>query len=166
MGGVHGLALIALLAFVSGFWGARVFAVLTGIVVAPPGSGMHFHHLLYGMGMMGLAGWMGIARKLGRFDRVFALTFGLGAGVAGDEVGNVLLGFYPYPSPVSDLFFFAAVSFSLIALLIIKVFEAHRIPYASGRVHLLDGQVHFFPGSSSYIHLSAFSKRTVKQWRD
>ncbi len=126
----HELALIALLGFTTGFWGARSIAVLTNLTVAPPGWGMHVHHVLYGMGVMGLVGWLGIARKSDRFKWVFALIYGLGVGVAGDEVGNILQGFYPYPSPLSDAFFIVAVLSALIVLLIIKVLEAYRFPHA------------------------------------
>src|SRR5437660_11980562 len=83
------LAFLGTLGFMTSFLGARVFAILNPTVVVAQGS-IHFHHFWYGLGMITLAGWLGIAFNRPRLVRTYAIVFVLGAGVIGDEVGDLL----------------------------------------------------------------------------
>ena len=112
----HGLSFLATLAFTAGFFGARGFhnAFPDVVIIA---QGIHFHHFWYGFAMMGVAGWLGIAENDERYNRIYAVVFGLGAGFVGDEVG-LLLTFGDYYSTLTSDFFVAAVAvIILIALL-------------------------------------------------
>ena len=111
----HGLAFYGTLAFVAGFFGARIFATLNSSVVVER-SGIHFHHFWYGIAMVEVAGWLGIAMNDERLDRYFAVIFGLGTGFIGDEVG-LLLTFGDYSFRLALSFFVAAVSFIILATL-------------------------------------------------
>ncbi len=114
----HGLSFIAVLAFVASFFGSRLFATLFPNVVVM-GQGIHFHHFWYGIAMVSVAGWMGIAWQNNRLDRVLALMYGLGAGFIGDEVG-LLLTLGNYESELTYQFFIGAMSFVIIALLLVE----------------------------------------------
>src|SRR5207245_9427766 len=57
----HGLAFYGTLAFVAGFFGARMFATPNPSVVVER-SGVHFHHFGYGIAMVEVAGWLGIVK--------------------------------------------------------------------------------------------------------
>lgn len=113
----HGLSFLATLSFAAGFFGARIFHTVfpdTMVFIGP----IHFHHFWYGLAMMGIAGWLGIAENDVRYNRVYAVAFGLGAGFVGDEVG-LLLTFGDYNSTLtSDFFIAAVVSIILITLLV------------------------------------------------
>jgi len=113
----HGLSFLATLAFTAGFFGARIFhTVFPDIVIVA--QGIHFHHFWYGLAMMGIAGWLGIAENDVRYNRIYAVVFGLGAGFVGDEVG-LFLTFGDYYSTLTfDFFVAAAVVIILIALLL------------------------------------------------
>jgi len=106
------------LAFVAGFFGARVFATLNPSVVVER-SGVHFHHFWYGIAMVEVAGWFGIALNDERLDRYFAILFGLGTGFIGDEVG-LLLTFGDYSFRLALMFFVAAVAFIILATLVTR----------------------------------------------
>jgi hypothetical protein len=98
----HGLAFLGLLAFMASFFGARIFTTIyphTWVVV----GGIHFHHFWYGLGMMGVAGWLGIISTRPTHRRIYALLFGLGGGLIGDEVG-LLLTFGNYQSELTYVF--------------------------------------------------------------
>src|SRR5260370_7992484 len=82
----HGLTFIATLAFVVSFFGSRLFATLFPNTVVMPG-GIHLHHFWYGIALISVAGWMGIAWRNERLYRLYAVLYGLGAGFVGDEVG-------------------------------------------------------------------------------
>lgn len=114
----HGLTFIATLAFVVSFFGSRLFATLFPATVVTQG-GIHFHHFWYGIALISIAGWMGIAWRNERLYRVYALLYGLGAGFVGDEVG-LLLTFGNYQSELTYQFFIAAISFVIIATLLLR----------------------------------------------
>jgi hypothetical protein len=110
----HGLAFLALLAFISSFLLARTFTTLFPSTVVVTG-GIHFHHFWYGLGMIVVSGWLGIARDDPRFRRAYAVVFGFGGGLVGDESGLLLtLGNYH-----SDLTYFVVVSVVAVACLLI-----------------------------------------------
>jgi hypothetical protein len=115
----HGLSFIAVLAFVASFFGSRLFATLYPDVVVVTPQGIHFHHFWYGIAMVSIAGWIGIAWPNNRFDRVLAMVFGIGAGFIGDEVG-LLLTLGEYESELTYQFFIGAMSFAIIALLLVE----------------------------------------------
>ncbi len=105
-----GLSFYGTLGFVAGFFGARLFATLNPtVVVADARSGIHFHHFWYGLAMVIVAGWMGIALRNERLDRNLALVFGLGTGFIGDEVG-LLLTFGDYSFKLASLVFASAIA--------------------------------------------------------
>jgi len=85
----QGLAFLALLFFVIGFFIARIFTTIYPDTVVVS-SGIHFHHFWYGLGMIIVAGWLGIASNRPEYDRVYAVFFGLGLGLVGDETGLLL----------------------------------------------------------------------------
>ena len=114
----HGLTFIATLAFVVSFFGSRLFATLLPNTVVMPG-GIHLHHFWYGIALISVAGWMGIAWRNERLYRLYAILYGLGAGFVGDEVG-LLLTFNNYQSELTYLFFIAAISFVIIATLFLR----------------------------------------------
>jgi hypothetical protein len=114
----HGLTFIATLAFVASFFLSRLFALLFPTATVVQG-GIHFHHFWYGLALISVAGWMGIAWRNERLYRLYALVYGLGAGFVGDEVG-LLLTFGNYQSELTYLFFIAAISFIIIATLLIR----------------------------------------------
>ena len=114
----HGLTFIATLAFVVSFFGSRLFATLLPGTVVMQG-GIHLHHFWYGIALISVAGWMGIAWRTEKLYRLYAVLYGLGAGFVGDEVG-LLLTFNNYESGLTYLFFVAAISFVIIATLFLR----------------------------------------------
>lgn len=113
----HGVSFLATLAFTAGFFGARLFH-MTFPELMIISSGIHFHHFWYGLVMMGVSGWLGIAENHPRYNRIYAIVFGLGAGFVGDEVG-LLLTFGDYYSTLTFDFFVAAiVAIVLVGLLL------------------------------------------------
>jgi hypothetical protein len=114
----HGLTFIATLAFTVSFFGSRLFATLFPTTVVVQG-GIHFHHFWYGLALMSAAGWMGIAWRNERLYRLYALLYGLGAGFVGDEIG-LFLTLGNYQSELTYLFFIAAMSFVIIATLLLR----------------------------------------------
>jgi len=104
--------------FLTGFFGARLFAVQNPNVVVVQG-GIHFHHFWYGLGMVTLAGWLGIAFNRPRLVRIYAIIFGLGAGLIGDEVG-LLLTFGDYQSSLTTDFFVGVVGFIILASTLVR----------------------------------------------
>jgi hypothetical protein len=112
-----GLSFYGTLGFVAGFFGARLFATLNPTaVVVDTHSGIHFHHFWYGLAMVTVAGWMGIALRNERLDRNLALIFGLGIGFIGDEVG-LLLTFGDYSFKLASWFFAGAVAIIILVTL-------------------------------------------------
>lgn len=114
----HSLSFLATLAFTVGFFGARLFHLTFPETMVFIGS-IHFHHFWYGLAMMGVAGWLGIAYNMDPWNRVYAVVFGLGLGFIGDEVG-LLLTFGDYFSPLTFDFFVAAVCFILLVTLLAR----------------------------------------------
>jgi hypothetical protein len=118
---VHGLAFLTLASFIASFLAARAFTTVFPTTVVVTG-GVHFHHFWYGLAMIVSAGWLSIASDHPQFDRVYAIVFGLGAGLVGDEVG-LLLTFGNYQSGLTYVFFVSVLSFSAIAYLLIRFRE-------------------------------------------
>lgn len=114
----RGLSSVGTIAFMTGFFGARAFALLNPNVVVEQG-GIHFHHFWYGLGMVTLAGWLGIAFSRPRLVRTYAIIFGLGAGLIGDEVG-LLLTFRDYQSDLTTDFFVGIVGFIILASTLVR----------------------------------------------
>lgn len=114
----HGLSFIAVFAFVFSFFGSRLFTTLNSKIVVETG-GIHFHHFWYGLAMVSAAGWLGITVRNERYDRLFAVVYGLGAGFIGDEIG-LLLTFGNYQSELTYQFFIGAVCFIFLATLALR----------------------------------------------
>ncbi len=114
----HSLSFIAALSFTAGFFGARIFHTVfpdTMVFIGP----IHFHHFWYGLVLITLAGWLGIAYNSERHNRTYAILFGLGLGFIGDEVG-LLLTFGNYTSPLTYDFFVAAICFIVLVTLLAR----------------------------------------------
>jgi hypothetical protein len=112
---------LATLAFVGGFFGARGFHLLLPSVMIIT-QGIHFHHFWYGVIMISVAGWLGIAYSDERFDRIYAVVFGVGVGFVGDEVG-LLLTFDNYYSELTFDFFVAAIAFIILVALLLRYWK-------------------------------------------
>jgi len=102
----------------TGFFAARIFTAQNPNVVVVQG-GIHFHHFWYGLGMITLAGWLGIAFNRPRLVRTYAIIFGLGAGLIGDEIG-LLLTFGDYQSSLTTDFFVGVVGFIILASTLVR----------------------------------------------
>ncbi len=121
----HTLAFIAIAAFLVSFFGSRLFATAcpTCVVV---GSGIHFYHFWYGIGMVALTGWLAIVgRGTERLDRAYALVYGLGLGLIGDEVG-LLLTFGNYYSELTYQIFVGAIGLIILGALAVRFGERLR----------------------------------------
>src|SRR5271157_2826006 len=112
----HGLFFLMLLSFVVSFLIARLFATLNPSIVVAAG-GIHFHHFWYGLILMVAAGALGILHSEPRWRRLYAIVFGIGGGIAGDEVG-LLLTFGNYNSILTLYFFVLVVSCGVLAMLL------------------------------------------------
>jgi len=115
----HGLSFLATLAFLGGFFGARLFHLAFPGLMFITSTGIHFHHFWYGLAMMGVAGWLGIVDNDEKFARVYAVVFGVGAGFVGDEVGLLLTG-DDYYSELTFEFLIAALAFIILVALMIR----------------------------------------------
>jgi hypothetical protein len=102
----------------TGFFAARIFAVQNPNIVVVQG-GIHFHHFWYGLGMVTLAGWLGIAFNRPRLVRTYAIIFGLGAGLIRDEIG-LFLTFGDYQSSLTTDFFVGVIGFIILASTLIR----------------------------------------------
>jgi hypothetical protein len=69
--------------------------------------------------MVTLAGWLGIAFNRPRLVRTYAIIFGLGAGLIGDEVG-LLLTLGDYQSSLTTDFFVGVVGFIILASTLVR----------------------------------------------
>jgi hypothetical protein len=69
--------------------------------------------------MVTLAGWLGIAFNRPRLVRTYAIIFGIGAGLVGDEVG-LLLTFGDFPSSLTTDFFVGVVGFIILASTLVR----------------------------------------------
>jgi hypothetical protein len=114
----RGLSFLGTLAFMTGFFAARLFAAQNPNVVVVQGS-IHFHHFWYGLAMTTIAGWLGIAFNRPRLVRTYAIIFGLGAGLIGDEVG-LLLTLGDYQSSLTTDFFVGVVGFIILASTLVR----------------------------------------------
>jgi hypothetical protein len=111
----HGLSFLATLTFTAGFFGARLFHLTFPDTMIFFGD-IHFHHFWYGLAMIGVAGWLGIVTNDERYNRIYALVFGLGAGFIGDEVGLLLTGDNYYSNLTFEFFVVAMAAVILITL--------------------------------------------------
>jgi hypothetical protein len=118
---VHGLAFLTLESFVASFLLARAFTTIAPTTVVVTG-GIHFHHFWYGLVMVVSSGWLAIVSNRPDLDRVYAIVFGLGAGLIGDEVG-LLLTFGNYQSGLTYIFLVGVLSFSALAYLLYRYRE-------------------------------------------
>jgi hypothetical protein len=114
----RGLSFLGTLAFMTGFFAARLFAAQNPSVVVVQG-GIHFHHFWYGLAMTTIAGWLGIAFNRPGLVRTYAIIFGLGAGLIGDEVG-LLLTLGDYQSSLTTDFFVGVVGFIILASTLVR----------------------------------------------
>src|SRR5881396_2061409 len=108
------LGVYGIIGFLVAFFGSRAFAVLNPTIVVVQGE-VHFHHFWYGLGMVTLSGWLGISFNRARLLRTYALIFGLGAGLIGDEIG-LLLTFGNYQSELTTDFFVGVIGFIVSSL--------------------------------------------------
>jgi hypothetical protein len=69
--------------------------------------------------MVTLAGWLGIAFNRPRLVRAYAIIFGLGAGLIGDEVG-LLLTLGDYKSSLTTDFFVGVIGFIILASTLVR----------------------------------------------
>lgn len=115
----HGLSFLATLAFLGGFFGARLFHLAFPSLMIITSQGIHFHHFWYGLTMMGVSGWLGIVDNDEKFARIYAVVFGVGVGFVGDEVG-LLLTFDNYYSELTFEFLVAALAFLILVALMIR----------------------------------------------
>jgi len=114
----HGLLFLMFLSFIASFLAARAFATLNPTTVVVTG-GIHFHHFWYGLAMVAAAGWLGIASNHPAWRRVYAVVFGFGGGLIGDEVG-LLLTFGNYHSQLTYVFLIGLICFASLATLLIR----------------------------------------------
>jgi len=112
------LGVYAIIGFLVAFFGARAFATFNPTVVVVQGE-VHFHHFWYGLGMVALSGWLGISFNRPRFLRTYALIFGLGAGLIGDEIG-LLLTFGNYQSDLTVDFFVGVIGFIVLVPMLLQ----------------------------------------------
>lgn len=84
-----GAAFLVLLAFLLSFLAIRTSARLTRSVSWWPGGvksgGVHIHHLVWGICLMLLSGFLAFAVPVEPWWHIFAITFGIGAGFTLDE---------------------------------------------------------------------------------
>ena len=113
-----GLTFLALFSFTIAFFGARIFTTIHPDAVVVSG-GIHFHHFWYGLVMIVAAGWLAIASNHPELNRIYALVFGFGGGLIGDEVG-LLLTFGNYHSELTYVFFVGFVCFVVLAILAVR----------------------------------------------
>jgi hypothetical protein len=112
----HGLLFLMFLSFIVSFLIARAFATLNPATVVITG-GIHFHHFWYGLVMIVVAGGLGIVHNDPRYRKLYAVVFGLGGGLVGDEVG-LLLTFGNYDSVLTLYFFVIVVSLGVFGILL------------------------------------------------
>jgi hypothetical protein len=113
-----GLSFLALLSFTIAFLAARIFTTITPDTVVISG-GIHFHHFWYGLVMVVVAGWLGIASIHPAWRRAYAVVFGFGGGLIGDEVG-LLLTFGNYHSELTYVFLVVLFCFVALATLLLR----------------------------------------------
>ncbi len=133
----YSLSVIAILSFLVAFGAARIFTYLfPGVVVF--GSGFHFHHFWYGLLLLAASGWLGIAGSE-RWTRIGAVTYGIGGGLIGDEVG-LLLTFGDYRSSVTYTVVVGVIAFAAVLSLLRRYWieistDLKRIAFAERGVY-------------------------------
>jgi hypothetical protein len=80
---------LALTAFVVSFTVARAYTTFFPHHVLV-GGGLHIHHFWYGLALLAVGGWLGIAYTRKEIDIVAAVLYGAGGGLIVDEVGLLL----------------------------------------------------------------------------
>ncbi len=85
------LSVIALASFVASFVVARAFSTLNPMTTVSI-VGFRIHHFWYGIILLALGGWLGIAYDEPRVSRIAAILYGAGGGLIGDEFGILLTG--------------------------------------------------------------------------
>ena len=113
-----GLTFLALLSFIVAFFTARIFTTINPDTVVVSG-GIHFHHFWYGLAMVATAGWLGISSNHPSLRRVYAVVFGFGGGLIGDEIG-LLLTFGNYQSQLTYVFFIGLVCLVILLTLLVR----------------------------------------------
>jgi hypothetical protein len=114
----YGLSFLGVLAFTVAFFAARIFTTINPDTVIVSG-GIRFHHFWFGLAMVVTAGWLGIASYHPALRRLYAVVFGFGGGLIGDEVG-LLLTFGNYESQLTYVFFVGFISFATLAILVVR----------------------------------------------
>ena len=104
------------LSFIAAFLSARLFTTLFPSTLVITG-GVHLHHFWYGLAMVALAGGLGIVYNRPQCRRFYAVVFGLGGGLIGDEVG-LLLTLGNYHSDLTYFFFVTVVLAGSLAFLL------------------------------------------------
>jgi len=111
------LSVLALISFAFSFAIARLFTLLSPLVLRP--SGFHIHHFWFGILMLAIGGWLSISYNDRRIDRIAAIIFGAGGGLIGDEVG-ILLTFRGenYWAGISYTFIIILLALALVLVLV------------------------------------------------
>lgn len=119
---VESLAILILSSFIASFLVTRTFTTLFPSTVVVTG-GIHFHHFWYGLMMVVSSGWLAIVSNRPDLDRIYAIVFGLGTGLIGDEVG-LLLTLGDYRSGLTYVFFVGVLSVSVLGIMFYQYREA------------------------------------------
>lgn len=119
---IESLAILILGSFIASFLVARTFTTLFPSTVVVTG-GIHFHHFWYGLIMVVSSGWLAIVSNRPDLDRIYAIVFGLGTGLIGDEVG-LLLTLGDYRSGLTYVFFVGVLSVSVLGILFYQYRQA------------------------------------------
>lgn len=85
------LSVIALASFIASFAVARIFSTLNPMTTVFV-FGFRIHHFWYGIILLALGGWLGIAYEEARISRIAAIVYGAGGGLIADEIGILLTG--------------------------------------------------------------------------
>ena len=97
-------------------------------------GGIHFHHFWYGLIMIVVSGWLGISRPSSGYRRIYAIFFGLGAGLMADELG-LLLTFGNYFSEPTYLVFIAGACIGGVGILVFGYHENVRYDFLELKRH-------------------------------
>jgi len=136
------LSVLALLSFIVSFLVARLFTTLYPNVVLI-NSDLHIHHFWFGLAILVIGGWIGIAYQDERTNRLAAILFGAGGGLIGDEVG-LLLTFGDYWTGIT----YTLVIVFLISASLLILFSRH---YAT-----IKPEFRRFLGSNASLYFGVF----------
>jgi len=108
--------------------------------------------------MIATAGWLGIAWRRGaRLDQIYAIVYGVGAGLIGDETGLLLTG-GNYLSPLTFNFFIGAVSFAILLILLSRYGDRLKSDISTlGRGEVLAYSGIFIAGISTVLFATTFN---------